>query len=81
MLCSSSKKVAVCHTIISNLAVTTHVSVNNVRVNLILKGNFITEQRTIIYYHICVFVSGETSISCPIFNYQDFTKPLWRWFG
>ena len=77
MLCSSSKKVAVCHTIISNLAVTTHVSVNNVRVNLILKGNFITEQRTIIYYHICVFVSGETSISCPIFNYQDFTKSLW----
>ena len=76
MLCSSSKKVAACHTMISNLAVTTHVSVNNVRVDLILKGNFITEQRTIIYYHICVFVSGETSISCPIFNYQDFTKPL-----
>ena len=45
MLCSSSKKVAVCFTIISNLAVTTHVSVNNVRADLFLKEIFITEQR------------------------------------
>ena len=43
MLCSSSKKVMVCFTIISNLAVTTHVSVNNVRADLFLKGIFITE--------------------------------------
>ena len=38
-----SKKVAVCFTIISNLAVTTHVSVNNIRADLFLKGIFITE--------------------------------------
>ena len=35
----------VCFTIISNLAVTTHVSVNNVRADLFLKGIFITEQQ------------------------------------
>ena len=33
-----------CFTIISNLAVTTHVSVNNVRADLFLKGIFIMEQ-------------------------------------
>ena len=32
-------------TTISNLAVTTHVSVNNVGEDLFLKGIFITEQR------------------------------------
>ena len=36
---------AVCFTIISNLAVTTHVSVTNVRADLFLKGIFITEKR------------------------------------
>ena len=46
MFCSSSKKVVVCFTIISNLAVTTRVSVNNVRADLFLKGIFITEQQT-----------------------------------
>ena len=59
MLCSTSKKVAVCFTIISNVAVSTHVSVNNVsnlaitthasannvRVDLFLKKSFITEQK------------------------------------
>ena len=39
------KKVVVCFTIISNLAVTTHISVNNVRADLFLKGIFIMEQR------------------------------------
>ena len=39
MLCSSSKKVAVCFTIIRNLTVTTHVSVNNVRADLFSEGN------------------------------------------
>ena len=39
MLCSSSKKVDVCFTIIRNLAVTTHVPVNNVRANLFSEGN------------------------------------------
>ena len=45
MLCSSGKKVAVCFTIKRNLAVTTRVSVNNVRSDLFLKGMFITKQR------------------------------------
>ena len=45
MLCSSSEKVAVCFNIISNLAVTTRVSVNNVRADLFLKGIFIAEQQ------------------------------------
>ena len=39
MLCSSSKKVAVCFTIISNLAVTTHVSVNNVSTTVGMKAS------------------------------------------
>ena len=46
MLCSSSKKVTVCFTILSNLAVTARVSVNNLRVDLFLKGIFITELQT-----------------------------------
>ena len=37
-------KVAVCFTIISNLAVSTQVSVNNVGVAIFLKGIFITKQ-------------------------------------
>ena len=41
MLCRSSKKVAVCFTIISNLAVATRASVNNVRADLFLKFSFI----------------------------------------
>ena len=59
MLCSTSKKAAVCFTTISNVAVSTHVSVNNVsnlaitahasannvRVDLFLKKSFITEQQ------------------------------------
>ena len=44
MFCSCSKKV-VRFTITSRLAVTTCVSVNNVRADLFLKGIFITEQR------------------------------------
>ena len=46
MLYSSRKSVAVCFTIISNLAVTACVSVNNVRAVLFLGGIFLTEQRT-----------------------------------
>ena len=46
MLCNSSKKVAVCFTRISNLAVITRVSVNQVRADLFLKGIFIREQQT-----------------------------------
>ena len=45
LLCSPSKKVVVCFTMISNFAVTTRVSVNNVRVDLFLKAIFMTEQR------------------------------------
>ena len=45
MLCRSIKKVALCFTIVSNLAGTARVSVNNVRANLFLEGIFITEQR------------------------------------
>ena len=44
MVCSSNKKVAVCFTLISNLAVTARVTVNNVRADFFLKGTFITEQ-------------------------------------
>ena len=43
-LCSSNK-VAVCFTIISNLAVTTHLFINNIRVDLLLNGILLTEQR------------------------------------
>ena len=43
VLCSSSKKVVACFTIISNLTVTTHVSVNNVGADIFLKGIFIME--------------------------------------
>ena len=46
MLYSSRKSVAVCFTIISNLAVTACVPVNNVRAVLFLGGIFLTEQRT-----------------------------------
>ena len=46
MLFSTSKKGEVYFTIISNLAVTTRVSVNNVRADLFLEGIFITQQRT-----------------------------------
>ena len=44
MVCSSNKEVAVYFTIISNLAVTARVTVNNVRADFFLKGTFITEQ-------------------------------------
>ena len=46
MLCSSSEKLTVCFTMTSNLAVTTWVSINNVRWDLFLKGIFIMDQRT-----------------------------------
>ena len=46
MLYSSSKKVEVCFTILSNLALTTRVSVNNNKADLFLKGIFIMEQQT-----------------------------------
>ena len=39
------KKVVVCFTKISNLAVTAHLSVNNVRADLFRKGIFITKQQ------------------------------------
>ena len=39
------KKMAVCFTIISNLTVTTRVSVNNVRADIFPRGIFITKQR------------------------------------
>ena len=42
---SSSKKVTVCFTMTSNLAVTIRASVNNVRADLFLKGIFVTEQQ------------------------------------
>ena len=45
MLCGSKKKVVVCSTIISNLAVTTCVPASNFRANHFLKGIFITEQQ------------------------------------
>ena len=44
MLCSSGKKVVVYFIIISNLAVTTPVSVDNVRADLFLMIIFATEQ-------------------------------------
>ena len=46
MLFSTSKKGELYFTVISNLAVTTRVSVNNVRADLFLEGIFITQQRT-----------------------------------
>ena len=46
MLCSSNKNVAPCFTLISNIAVTTRVSVNNVRADLFLKGIFTSERQT-----------------------------------
>ena len=46
MLSSLSKKVAVCFTLISNLAVNARVSVNNVKADLFFKAILITEQRT-----------------------------------
>ena len=45
MLWSSSKKVELRFTIISNLAVTARVSVNIVRADHFLKEIFVTEQR------------------------------------
>ena len=45
MPCISSKKVVLRFTIIDNLAVTTRGPVNNVRADLFLKTNFITEQQ------------------------------------
>ena len=38
-------KLTVCFTVISNLAITTCVPVNNVRADLFLKGIFTTEQQ------------------------------------
>ena len=46
MLCSSSEILAVCFIMTSNFAVTTWVSINNVRWDLFLKGVFIMDQRT-----------------------------------
>ena len=46
MLWSSSEKVELRITIISNLAVTTRVSVNIIRADHFLQGIFVTEQRT-----------------------------------
>ena len=42
---SSAALVVVCFTKISNLAVTAHLSVNNVRADLFRKGIFITKQQ------------------------------------
>ena len=41
MLCSSSEKVKKCFTTISNLAVTTRISLNNIRADFFLKGIFL----------------------------------------
>ena len=47
-ICSAAlvKKLVVCFTIISNLAVTTCLSVNNVKAGLVLKEIFTKEQQT-----------------------------------
>ena len=45
VLCSSSKKGVVWFIIISTIAVTTHISTNNFRTDLFLKGIFLTYQR------------------------------------
>ena len=68
MLCSSSKRVAVCFTMISNLAVTTRVSVNNVRADLFLKGIFITEHPT--------QFKGDWKISLSLQNFKLFSIEL-----
>ena len=46
-MCSAAlvKKVAECHTIITNVAVTTRISINSFRKDLIMKFTFIFEKR------------------------------------
>ena len=46
-MCSAAivNKVADCHIIVSNVAITTHISINSFRKDLIMKFTFIFEKR------------------------------------